>query len=108
MKTPENLALAVAAALSLDTAPAVRADQNGVLLKVLVRKGILTEQEAAAVKSEVSKEKAREARTAAKSAPDAAAPAPDGPWTKLDLRESVETLRLYGDLRLRYQYDDKD
>jgi hypothetical protein len=77
-----------------------------VLLKILVRKGILTESEAAAVKAEVAREKAKTAQAAPKPAPAPAAE--QGLLNKLVLRESVETLKLYGDFRMRYQYEDKD
>ena len=101
-----HLASAVAAALALSAVPAVHADENDVLLKVLVRKGILTQDEATAVKAEVAKEKAKEAKIAAKSAP--VTTSDDGLLSKLDISKSVDKLKLYGDIRLRYQYDDKD
>jgi hypothetical protein len=106
MLKPIHLASAVAAALALSAVPAAHADENDVLLKVLVRKGILTQDEAAAVKAEVAKEKAKEAKIAAKSAP--VSTSDDGMMSKLDISKSVDKLKLYGDLRLRYQYDDKD
>jgi Putative porin len=106
MLKPIHLASAVAAALALGAVPATHADENDVLLKVLVRKGILTQDEAAAVKAEVAKEKAKEAKIAAKSAP--VSTSDDGMMSKLDISKSIDKLKLYGDLRLRYQYDDKD
>jgi len=106
MPKTKNLTSAVAAVLALSAVPAAYGDENDVLLKVLVRKGILTQDEAAAVKAEVSKEKAKEAKIAAKSAP--VTTSEDGLMSKLDISKSVDKLKLYGDLRLRYQYDDKD
>jgi hypothetical protein len=106
MLKPINLASAVAAALALSAVPAVHADENDVLLKVLVRKGILTQDEATAVKAEVAKEKAKEAKIAAKSAP--VSTSEGGLVSKLDISKSIDKLKLYGDLRLRYQYEDKD
>lgn len=104
-----NLASAVAAALALSAVPAVHADENDVLLKVLVRKGILTQDEATAVKAEVAKEKAKEPKVVAKSAPaGSSSNADNGLLSKLDISKSVDKLKLYGDIRLRYQYDDKD
>jgi hypothetical protein len=94
------------AALAICTVPSVQASESDVLLRVLVRKGILTEQEAGAVKAEVAKEKAKEAKLAAKSAP--VGTSDDGLLSKIDLSKPVEKLKLYGDLRLRYQYEDKD
>lgn len=92
--------LAALAALTVFTAPTLWANDSDVLLKVLVRKGILTEAEATAVRAEVAKEKAKEAKVAAA----ASAPA----VSKLDISKSIEKLKLYGDLRLRYQYDAVD
>jgi hypothetical protein len=108
MFKPRKYAPALAAAIALSTAPVGFADENDVLLKVLVRKGILSESEAAAVKSEVAKEKAKEAKTV--SAKPAAAPADTGGGllSKIELSKPVEKLKLYGDIRLRYQYEDKD
>ncbi len=94
---------AALAAFAVSAAPALRADESDVLLKVLVRKGILTETEAVAVRAEVAKEKAKEAKLAAK-----VAPAEGGIASKLDISKSVQKLKLYGDLRLRYQYDTND
>lgn len=108
MLKPNHIASAVAAALALSAAPSVKADENDVLLKVLVRKGILTQDEATAVKAEVAKEKAKEAKIAAKSAPAPSSSGGEGMLSKIDLSKSVENLKLYGDLRLRYQYEDKD
>lgn len=107
MLKPKNLASAVAAALAIAAVPAVQADENDILLKVLVRKGILTQDEASAVKAEVAKEKAKEAKIAAKSAP-VTTTSDNGALSKLDISKSIDRLKLYGDLRLRYQYDDKD
>jgi hypothetical protein len=100
-----HLASAVAAALALTAVPAVQADENDVLLKVLVRKGILTQDEAVAVKEEVAKEKAKEAKIAAKSAP---VTSEGGAASKIDISKSIDKLKLYGDVRIRYQYEDKD
>lgn len=87
----------------------VRADESDILLKVLVRKGILNDSEAASVRAEVAKEKAKVAKTtAAHAGPGVTAGEQGGLLSKLDLSKSVDTLKLYGDLRLRYQYDDKD
>jgi hypothetical protein len=108
MFKPHTFAAALAAAVALSAAPLASADENDVLLKVLVRKGILSESEAAAVKSEVAKEKAKEAKTVA--AKPAAAPVETGGGllSKIELSKPVEKLKLYGDIRLRYQYEDKD
>lgn len=101
----------LAVAALLNTVPQTWADESDVLLKVLVRKGILTEKEAVAVKGEVAKEKEKQAKIAVQNAPVSSVPAAGstgGLASKLDLSKSVESLKLFGDLRLRYQNDDKD
>jgi len=100
---PKLNRLVPAAFAAFAVSAAVHANENDILLKVLVRKGVLTESEAADVRAEVAKEKARQAKVAAPSAP-----VETGITSKLDISESVEKLKLYGDLRLRYQYDARD
>jgi polyhydroxyalkanoate synthesis regulator phasin len=87
LTTRNGLALAGCLA-ALAAGPASATDQA--LLDALVRKGVLTDQEAQQIEQEVSKE--------------AAAPAP-GLEGKLKLGDWVQELKLYGDLRLRGQYD---
>jgi hypothetical protein len=82
--------LLVTAAAVAGSALAARAESNDALLDILVRKGILTEKEAAGVQEEVTAEEKKSSAS------------------KIKLSNSVSELRLYGDLRLRYQYDDKD
>ena len=60
------------------------------LIDVLVRKGVLTDKEADEVRAELEKEYKNTSAA------------------KVKLSDSVQELRLYGDLRLRYQYDNKD
>jgi hypothetical protein len=103
LKVSQYAPAALAAFLAI-AAPWGRAEESDILLKVLVRKGILNEQEAAAVRAEVAREKAKEARKVAAVQPAAPAPA----ISKLDISKSLEKLKLYGDLRLRYQYDAVD
>lgn len=81
---------ALLGAFLLGSAAAAQAESNDALLKILVRKGVLTENEASQVQEEMVKE---EKKTAA---------------GKLKLSDSVTQLKLSGDLRLRYQYDNKD
>ena len=64
---------------------AVRAQDSGPLLDLLVRKGVINDQEAEEVRAELTKE---EAATSA---------------GKLKLSTSVTELELYGDARLRYE-----
>ena len=101
-------AAALAATAALSTASIGLADENDILLKVLVRKGILSESEAAAVKSEVAKEKAKETKVAASKPAAAPVEGGGGMLSKIELSKPVEKLKLYGDIRLRYQYEDKD
>jgi hypothetical protein len=68
--------------------PSFAADQA--LLDALVRKGILTDKEAQQIEAEVSKE------------PETPAP---GAESKIKLGDWVKELKLYGDIRLRGQYD---
>jgi Putative porin len=97
--------LTVTAAIALAT-PSARADDTSVLLSILERKGILTKSEAETVRAELAREKAKEAKIAAKSAP--VSPSEGGLASKIDISKSIDKLKLYGHLRLRYQYDDKD
>src|SRR3954452_18539536 len=85
---PTTLAL-----LALSSAPLLATDDSA-LLKVLVRKGILTEKEALNIEAESQQQAAvdKAASTA----------------TKLKLSDSISELRLYGDIRERYRYDNRD
>ncbi|MEA3208180.1 MAG: hypothetical protein QOE70_1237 [Chthoniobacter sp.] len=84
------LPLAAALGLTATVALPASAAESSALLDVLVRKKIITEKEAAAIQDETTKEEQ------AKSA------------NKIKLSNSVSELKLYGDLRLRYQYENKD
>ncbi len=65
------------------------AQDSGALIDALVRKGVLKDQEAEQIRSQLSR--------------DYAANTPAG---KLNISSSVKELKLSGDVRLRYQYDD--
>jgi polyhydroxyalkanoate synthesis regulator phasin len=67
------------------------AQDAGALIDVMVRKGMLKDQEAEQIRSQLSR--------------DFAAQSSAG---KLNLSSSVKELKLSGDVRLRYQYDTKD
>lgn len=71
-----------------------RAEDNNALLDILVKKKILSPKEAEGVRADLVKEQA---------AAVAAAPA-----SKLAIAPWVEEMRIGGDLRLRYQYDNRD
>src|SRR3954470_2868981 len=85
---PTTLAL-----LALSSAPLLATDDSA-LLKVLVRKGVLTEKEAVNIEAESEKEAA--AANAASS------------MRKLKLADSVTEMKLYGDVKMRYRYDNRD
>ena len=82
--------LALASALTLGCGTAAFAQDSGALLDALVRKKVLSSQEAEDVRADLIRENA---------ASNAG---------KLQLSNSVTSLKLYGDVRLRYQYDNRD
>jgi len=82
-------ALALAGLVALTTGAAFADDQA--LIDALVRKGILTQKDADTIESEVSKN-------------PAVVPAPSSP---LKLAPWIKELKLSGDLRLRYQWDEE-
>src|SRR4030095_10618510 len=67
-----------------------QAQDAGALVDVLVKKGVITDQEAEDVRSQMMRDFATT------------------PAGKVNISPSVTELKLYGDLRLRYQYDNKD
>lgn len=69
---------------------AAYAQDSGPLLDLLVRKGIVTDQEAEDLRAELSKDFAM-----------------NTPAGKLDLSSRVQRFTLAGDVRLRYQYDNE-
>jgi hypothetical protein len=85
--------LAISAAVITATA---KADDTSALLSILERKGILTKAEAASVRTELAKEKVTAFRTEPASA------------EKIKLSTGLTELKLYGDLRLRYQNEQRD
>ena len=82
--------LALASLLILGGGAVASAQDSGALLDALVRKKVLTSQEAEDVRADLVRD------TAASNA------------GKLQLSNSIMSLKLYGDVRLRYQYDNKD
>src|SRR4051794_5152511 len=67
-----------------------RAQDSGALIDALVRKGVLNNQEAEDIRADINKDLASTSAG------------------KIKLSNSITELKLYGDLRLRYQYDNKD
>src|SRR5262249_38373568 len=64
-------------------------DDDSALLDILVKKGILTKQEAEKLEAEVGKEPAQ---------------APQGPTANIKIGDWVQELDLYGDMRFREYY----
>ncbi|MGV3533087.1 MAG: putative porin [Chthoniobacteraceae bacterium] len=87
------LKLATCTALAASATLPATAEESSALVDALVRKGVLTTKEA----DEIRADMAREAETKPATSAD-----------KIKLNSSVSELKLYGDLRLRYQYDDRD
>jgi hypothetical protein len=77
--------LAIATAGSINA----HAEDNSALLEILQRKGLLSADEAATVRRELAADKGDSG-------------------SKIKISPSVTELKLYGDLRLRYQYDNRD
>lgn len=84
-------ALAVAGVTPLFTPGISQAQESGALIDALVRKGVLSSQEGADIRSELAEKSGAESSA-----------------SKIRLTESIKELKLYGDIRLRYQYDSKD
>jgi len=82
--------LALACVITFGGAAVASAQDSGALLDALVRKKVLTSQEAEDVRADLIQENATSNAG------------------KLQLSNSVTSLKLYGDVRLRYQYDNKD
>ena len=78
-----------ALALALSTSLA-HAQDSSALVDALVRKKILTAQEGENIRADLIRDNASASAA------------------KLQLSNSVSSLKLYGDVRLRYQYDNKD
>jgi len=68
---------------------AVRAQTDGALLNALVQKGVLTDREAEDIRASAAKEYAQT------------------PASKLSLANHITNLKLYGDVRLRFEYMDE-
>jgi Putative porin len=90
----------------------VRADDYGVLLDLLVRKKLITEKDAAEVRSELKKKAAAnpagQSRTTkkaydGKTYTETSVPMEQSPASKWKLSTPITELELYGDMRLRYE-----
>src|ERR1700740_3257713 len=85
---PKQLCAIALGGLLAFTATGLRADDSA-LLDVLVKKGILTKQEAEKLEAEVSKEPA---------------PTQGGLENRIKIGDWVQELSLYGDMRVREYY----
>ncbi len=83
------LKYAAALGLAVAAAPIASAADDSALIDILQRKGVLSAKEAASVREELSHSHSDDA-------------------SKIKLNSAVSELKLYGDLRMRYQYDSKD
>src|ERR1700676_3701870 len=79
--------IAAAASFLFGTMSILRAQDAGALLDLLVKKRLITDQEAEEVRAELTKE---------------VSTTPSGKWK---LSSPITELELYGDIRLRYQYN---
>src|SRR4051812_15889000 len=84
-----SMKLAVAFALACSATMAAQAQDAGALVDKLVRKGVLNDQEAEEVRADMTRDFAQTNAG------------------KINLSSSVTELKLYGDFRYRWQYDDR-
>lgn len=85
-----KMTLALAGSFAFSLCASAYSQDNGALMEALVRKGILTRQEAEEIRAEAVRE------TPPKSSAD-----------KLNLSGSITRLKIGGDVRARYQYDNE-
>src|ERR1700683_1456347 len=88
MKTMTKRVFAIAGVLALGLT-AVKAQTDGALLDALVKKGVLSDQEAEDVRASEAKDYATTSAG------------------KLSIGNYVNKLTIYGDLRVRYEYADE-
>lgn len=86
-RSPSGLGLAIVAAALGITAGLAHAQDSSLLLDKLVKKGVLSSKDADEVRADMQKDAAQ------------------SPLNKISLSNSVTQLKLYGDFRLRYQYN---
>ena len=88
LKTP-MLKLAVALTLVSAAAATSHAQDAGALVDKLIKKGVLTDQEGEEVRADMMRDFSQTSAG------------------KININSSITELKLYGDFRLRYQYDDR-
>ena len=84
------LKLAVALTLVSAAVSTTHAQDAGALVDKLVKKGVLTDQEAEEVRADMMRDFSTQTSAG-----------------KININSSITELKLYGDFRLRYQYDDR-
>src|SRR5471032_2525049 len=89
MKTPTKRIIALVGLLALGLT-AVKAQSDGALLDALVKKGVLSDQEAEDIRASEAKDYATTSAG------------------KLTLSDHITQLKLYGDARFRYEYLDEE
>jgi hypothetical protein len=89
MKTLTKRVFAIAGVLALGLT-AVKAQSDGALLDALVKKGVLSDQEAEDIRASAAKDYAAT------------------PAGKLSISDHVTNLKLYGDARVRFEYLDEE
>ena len=95
-RTPKRHALSISLSLLfagagwLISSPTGSAQDAGALIGALVREGVLTEQKAENIRADIQRDLSQTSAG------------------KIQLSKSVTELKLYGDLRLRYQYEGRD
>ncbi|MET0262296.1 MAG: putative porin [Rariglobus sp.] len=82
--------LALLGGVTLGAASMAVAQDSGALIDALVRKGVLTDQEAEDVRADLSRDYSTQTSAG-----------------KLDISSAVTKLKIYGDARVRYQYDNE-
>jgi hypothetical protein len=88
MKNTTKRIFAIAGVLALGLS-AVKAQTDGALIDALVKKGVLSDQEAEDIRANAAKEYA------------------ETPAAKLSIGDYVQKLTIYGDARLRFEYADE-
>lgn len=88
MKTITNRLIAITGVLALGLT-AVHAQSDGALLDALVKKGVLSDQEAEDVRADEAKDYGQTSAS------------------KLSISDHITNLKLYGDARYRFEYLDE-
>jgi len=93
------MAMACSAMLPLQSQASEEMDA---LLDVLVKRNVITQDDVASIKQEVAAKVAAKQSSGAAAEPQTVEVIKD---SRIDINDSVESLKFYGDLRLRYQFE---